>query len=56
MQHDDQWKSDQKHAFTVFWIIVTSETRPTCENKKIPNSQNIIVQKAAAMLPMVLDL
>ena len=39
-----------------FWIIVTSETRPKCENKKMPNSQNIIVQKAAAMLPMVLDL
>jgi hypothetical protein len=29
---------------------------PNCENKKMPNSQNIIVQKAAAMLPMVLDL
>ena len=39
-----------------FWIIVMSETRSKCENKKMPNSQDIIVQKAAAMVPMVLDL
>ena len=42
--------------YCFFWIIVMSETRSKCENKKMPNSQDIIVQKAAAMVPMVLDL